>query len=253
MISVAVGTGLRFAGSARPPHRSQRAGLPHWAPGLDTNVKSRIRPRMHDLGRREPSVRKAGHAFPIQAGALAAAPKRLMPVPGRLEPESVDRLNVAGHGVVAEVSPDHRAEPPALLGDGQMHAPPALGLDLVQLCPQPLRVGDALELKAPVPGLPANVREAKELERLRLSKAAGLSPPGGEPAELDQPRLLRRQLQAEPRKPAAKISQEPLSVTAMLEAHHVVVGEAHDDHVTMRVPPPPLVGPQVEHVMEVNV
>jgi hypothetical protein len=39
----------------------------------------------------------------------------------------------------------------------------------------------------------------------------------------------------------------------MLETDDVVVGEAHDDHLTVRVPPPPLVGPQVEHVVEIDV
>ena len=38
---VAVGTGLRFEGSARPPHRSQRAELPHWAPRLSDGVEPR--------------------------------------------------------------------------------------------------------------------------------------------------------------------------------------------------------------------
>ena len=33
-------------GSARPPHRSQRAGLPHWAPALGTSVESLFRPRV---------------------------------------------------------------------------------------------------------------------------------------------------------------------------------------------------------------
>ena len=39
----------------------------------------------------------------------------------------------------------------------------------------------------------------------------------------------------------------------MLEPHHEVVGEAHDDHVAARVPPPPLVGPQVKDVVQVDV
>ena len=103
-ISVAVGTALKGG----PPHRCKRAGLPHWAPGLDTDVESHVRPRMHDVDWREPSVRKAGHPIPVQAGALAAAPKRLIPVPCRLEPEGVDRRDIAGHSVVVEVSSNHR-------------------------------------------------------------------------------------------------------------------------------------------------
>ncbi len=35
--------------------------------------------------------------------------------------------------------------------------------------------------------------------------------------------------------------------------NHEVVGEAHDDHVTVRVLPSPLLGPQVEHIVQIDV
>ena len=80
-----------------------------------------------------------------------------------------------------------------------------------------------------------------------------LSISGGEPTELDQPRFLRMQLQTKLREPVAEIGKEPLSVLTMLKARHVVVGEPREDHVPARVTPAPLVGPQVEHVMQVDV
>ena len=61
------------------------------------------------------------------------------------------------------------------------------------------------------------------------------------------------QLQTELREPVAQIGQEPLGVLTMLKARHVVVGEPREDHVPARVTPPPLVGPQVEHVVQVDV
>jgi hypothetical protein len=66
-------------------------------------------------------------------------------------------------------------------------------------------------------------------------------------------RLLVGQFQVELREPLAKVSQEPLGVLTMLKARHVVVGEAHEDHVPSRVPPSPLVGPQVEDVVQIDV
>jgi hypothetical protein len=75
------------------------------------------------------------------------------------------------------------------------------------------------------------VREAQERERLRLAEAPLLSSLGGEPAELDQARLLGGQLQAELRKSVAKLGEEPLGVIPVLEADDVVVGEAHDAHI----------------------
>jgi len=58
------------------------------------------------------------------------------------------------------------------------------------------------------------------------------------------------QLQAELREPVAEVGQEPLGVLTMLKARHVVVSEPHENHVPARVSPPPLVGPQIEHVVE---
>ena len=42
--TVAVGTVV----AGRPPHRSQRAGLPHWAPALGNGVESLLGPGMQD-------------------------------------------------------------------------------------------------------------------------------------------------------------------------------------------------------------
>src|SRR5512132_1873086 len=111
-----------------------------------------------------------------------------------------------------------------------------------QLGPHPLRVGHPLELEPPRrPGLPADMREAQKAKRLRLAEPARCSTLGGEPSELDQPRLLGVQLQRELREPLAKVSPEPLSVVAILESHHEVIGEPHDHNLATRVPTPPLV------------
>jgi hypothetical protein len=126
---------------------------------------------MRDPDRREPLFREAQHALPVQAAALAATPKRPIPVPDRHEPEGVDALAVAGHGVVREMPTHHASQPAALLGDGQMSASHQLGVDLAQLRPHPLRFRDPLELKAPVLGLPADMRKTQKPERLRLAES----------------------------------------------------------------------------------
>ena len=97
------------------------------------------------------------------------------------------------------------------------------------------------------------MREPQEVERLRLPVAAPGSILGGVPPELDQPRLLRMQPHAELRESLAEIGEEPLGVLAMLKARHVVIGEPREDNIPSRVTPSPLVGPQVEHVVEVDV
>ena len=69
----------------------------------------------------------------------------------------------ARHGVVGHVPAHHAGQPAALHWDGLMHALPELAVDRLQLRPHPFRDRDP-----PVPGLPADVREAQEIERLRL-------------------------------------------------------------------------------------
>src|SRR5579862_9743269 len=113
--------------------------------------------------------------------------------------------------------------------------PPLLDLAFQrsELGAHPFGVGDPLELEASFLGLRADVREAEELERLRLADSSPLAVRGGGPPELDQPRLVGVQLQSELREPAAKVGPEPLGVLPMLESHHQVVRETHDHDVTM--------------------
>src|SRR4051794_37103791 len=66
----------------------------------------------------------------------------------------------------------------------------------------------------------------------KQSKVSGLPRPaalavGRRTAQLDQPRLVGMQFQAELREPVAKLREEPLGLISMLEAHHVVVSKPH--------------------------
>ena len=129
-----------------------------------------------------------------------------------------------------------------------------LAFDGEQLAAHPLRVGDPPQLEpSRLPRLPARVREPEELERLRLAETTSRTITGTVAAELDQPRLLSMQLQTERREPVAKLSPEPLGVLPMLKPHHEVIGPAHDNHITMCMPAPPLVSPEVKDVVRVDV
>jgi hypothetical protein len=61
------------------------------------------------------------------------------------------------------------------------------------------------------------------------------------------------QLQVELREPLAKIVEEPLRITEVLEADHEITGEPGADHVATGVPQPPLADPPVENVMKVYI
>jgi hypothetical protein len=87
-----------------------------------------------------------------------------------------------------------------------MPAPLELLLDLAQLRPQPLLAGDALQQEPPVVSLRATVREAQKVEGgFRAAEAPLLTTLGGVPSELDRPRLLVRQLQAQLREPLTSL------------------------------------------------
>lgn len=55
----------RLVSSGRPPHRSQRALLTHWAPTSGSDVKALVRPRMHDADGWNPAPCDAVHPRPV--------------------------------------------------------------------------------------------------------------------------------------------------------------------------------------------
>ena len=95
--------------------------------------------------------------------------------------------------------------------------------------------------------------EPQEAERFRLVQPPGRPVRGGEPPELDQPGLIRVQLQAESRHPLAEVGQEALRIPVVLEAADEVVGEPHDDHLTACPVPPPPLDPKIQRVVQVHV
>jgi hypothetical protein len=65
--------------------------------------------------------------------------------------------------------------------------------------------------------------------------------PSGVPPELDEPGLVRMQLQPKLREPLTKIGEEPQRVVLILETHGEIVGEPYGYHIAARTPiPPPL-------------
>jgi hypothetical protein len=133
-----------------------------------------------------------------------------------------------------------------------MPAPLELVIDLFELGPHPFTDRDAPQPEPSTLGGPAEMRETKEVERLRLPQTPRISPPSGMPPELDQPGLIGMKFQSELREPLAKISPEPLRILLMLETNSEIVGEPDNDHVTLGVPIPPPLSPQVEYVGRVE-
>src|SRR5438552_736221 len=236
-----------------PLHRSGRAALPHPAPASGDNAKSPQGIRVSDARRWEPALNEPPHPLPGEPGSLAAPPQGAVPEPPYLGTEREQRRPVHWHPVILQVPDDDRSQPRPHFGDRPVQASPQLGFHLAQLRLQPLpdRLPDHRE--PPVPLLPADVHEADEVERLRLPLVGAPSVLGREWPELQQPRLLGVQLQAELRQPLAELGQEPLGLLPVLKPDDEVIRVPHDDHVAVGLRLPPSPNPEVERVVQVHV
>ena len=105
-----------------------------------------------------------------------------------------------------------------------MSASLELVVDLGKFRPHPFRDGLALAPEPSSPRQPTDVGEAEEIERLGFPDAPSPPVPGGVPPELDQPGLVRMQLQTELREPLAEIGEKPLRVLLILEPYAIYAG-----------------------------
>src|SRR5439155_17088050 len=100
------------------------------------------------------------------------------------------------------------------------------------------------------------LQHARELLRWLSRSArsnAGLPVFGREPAKLKQPRLLGMQFQAKLQEALLQFHQESLGIRAMLESYNEVICETHYDYVAVCPLLPPLLNPQIEHIVEISV
>jgi hypothetical protein len=247
-LPVAVGTTI----ARRPPHRSGRAVLPHPAPTLGHDAKPVKRIRVTDVERRNPALDVAAHARPREA-ALTPSTERLPPEPTHCSRERVHRRVIHGHRVILHVPLYHRTYIRAEFRDGAVQAAPKFGFDRLQLGlhARPHRPPKHREL--PGSGRGTDVREPEKIEARRFPLATGSPVVAGEPTKLQPPCLRGMQHQPEPRESFAQVREKLLGVVSTFEAHHEVVGKAHDDDVAGRVAPTPLVSPEVEDIVQVEI
>src|SRR5438128_9770231 len=187
--------------AAHPLHRSGRAALPHPAPVLGVNGKPPSQPRrriwLTDSRRRYPMANQPLKALPRQLAFLAPARKCVVPQVLDVVDKAVQRGAVERHSIILVVPSQHRSDPLALLFQWIMHSSPKLLFQSFQLRLHSLPHRLA-HYREPSPSrLPADVREAQKVERLRFPLASTLPIPHCMPAELDQPSLFFMQRQLE--------------------------------------------------------
>src|SRR5205085_9737183 len=179
---------------------------------------------------------------------------RATPAPDYVEAQGPQRRYVHGHAVVTDVSADDRVQPLAQFGDGFVHAPPKFGFHRVHLRLQPFAIRLPQHRKPSIaPLLYANVRKAEKVERLRFPFSTPLPVVDRVWTELQQARFLRMQLQVELPHSLGQLRPKLLGIRFHLEAKHDVVSETNYDHIAVRPLPTPRLGPQVEHIMKIDV
>jgi hypothetical protein len=204
--------GVEMMVAHNPLHRSQRAGLPHWALTSGNDAKAPEGIGVTNARRGQPAVEQPLHPLPGDTARVTAPRERTLPEPRHLVAKHVQRRAVHGHPVIADVPTNDQTQPPAHLRDRVVQAPPEFGFHLAQLRLHPLPARLPNHREPPIPLLPADVREAEEIERLRLPLPDAPPALGRVRTELQQPRLLGVQRQTKPRKPLAQLGQEPLGL-----------------------------------------
>ena len=237
-----------------PLRVSGRADFPHPALTSGNDAHAAQGKRMIYAHRRKPAVDQAPHPIPRYSAVLAPARQRPVPEPTYLKSERAQRLTVHGHSVVADVSTHHRPQPFACVLDGSVHSLSQLGLHRVQLRLLPFTNRLPYDREVTVaPLLPADMREAEEVERLRLPFSAPLPVSSRERSELQEPRFVRMQFELKLPKPLGKFRSKLFGIRFVLEPNHDVVRVPHDDHIAVRLLSTPCLNPQIERVMEIDI
>ena len=155
--------------------------------------------------------------------------------------------------MVGEEASDQLLEPGPLLGDRFVHAPSQFLLDPSERCPYAIAPCCSFDKELPTAVAFADEGKPKKVEGLRFSEPAPSSSFCRKAAELDQAGLVRIERQREPLEPLAHIVPEAPGIRLVLEADDNVISITHEDHVARGLAPSPAFGPEVEHVMQVNV
>src|SRR6266436_10016075 len=127
--------------------------------------------------------------------------------------------------IVGIVTIDYRRQPRVLFACRPMPVGPAPFLDRGQRAGKSTFGRRLPHHVLALPRLSPRVGEAEEVERLRL--AVWRRPAMTLRAEVDEARLVRMQLEAEPTKPFPQHVHDPLGIIVGLESHHEVISEPY--------------------------
>jgi hypothetical protein len=236
-----------------PLPRSGQAELPHPAPTLGKHAQAHERIGMTNTSRRKPSRDVAPHTAPRQVVTLAATAKYRPPQIAHCLAESAQRRAIHGHSVIPEVTQQDRAQVRSLFPNGHMQASPQLLFQSPQLSLPPLAHRLSQYREMPLPSFPATVRKPQKVERRWWAVATIARISFRQAAELDDSRFIGMQCEPELGESLAQFRQKPFCILTMLKSRNKVIRKADEDALPARLLPSPLLDPEVENIVEVDV
>src|SRR6266508_1083419 len=246
-----VGVGMTITN--RPLHRSGRALLTHPAPALGDDAKSSHGIRVMNSRRWQPMFSQTLHLLPRQVGFLTSTPQRPTPVTDHVKAKRRQRVQVRRHTIVPIVSRDYRPKPLAHFSHSMVHSFAQFRFDLLQLRSFPLTHRPPIDREHSAALLATDVREAQKVECFRFPFATPLSIVCCVVAKLDDARFLGMQFQFELGETFRQFVMKPRGVRLVLKAHHEVISPADDNHVAFGFCLAPVLHPEVEHVVQIDV
>ena len=163
---------------------------------------------MKNTRRRNPPASQFAHPHPSEVALPTPMDQHAPPESGHPRAKCRQTVNVSRYRVVVEVTLDDRPKPLARLRHRFVHPSTQLLLDFQQLGPHPFAHRLALQRIAPVPVLPADMRESQKVERLGFPFSSLFPVSFGKPPELNPARFVWVQFQSKLQQPLPKFHQE---------------------------------------------
>src|SRR5271155_1409743 len=167
--------------------------------------------------------------------------------------ERHERAEITRHGVVGEVAGDDLPKPSTLLRNGEVHLSSQRVFDFSQLCLRAITTGFPLDEEFSLPCLAADESETQKIKGLRLAKTRSGALIRCEAAKRDQSSLSRMQRQRELFQPRLHSSQEAPRFGFVFNTQNNIIGISHDDHVALCLSTAPLLGPEIEDVVKIDI
>ena len=134
-----------------------------------------------------------------------------------------------------------------------MPAPSQTVFDGFQSCRHPIPAGLSYQHEPAVAIFPADVREPEEVERFWFTFSPAGAVFGCEAAELRQSGFLRMYRESELLQSALHGYTKALSVDSLVEPDDYVICVSDHDHIACGMAASPLMRPQIEDIVEVDV